>query len=459
MKRSFSTENRLTIGKNEIQTVLLLLAVELVFLVYAVLKGNGENFLHMAAVLFSMSLVSCMLVFLFKADQYLLITALLLMNVGFFMQPEGSALKCILGFSVAYITAFVFRYTANWLSMDFMVIVLSLLQLGICVLLKYKGVAVGDIEAQGALIALKIGGKITILPLEIVKVLYLFMAAIILGKRERIDKKILFVPRELYLIGFTMILMAFMAYFSEFGTVLVLFFTVGILMIIFSPHRKLVSALAGMTVVGAGICWGAMMIINPVAGKGRLGKIYARFYHFLDPANAPGDIGYHGVAIRKALTIGGLLGPDTERYKVPIPMAYSDTVFANLIQKTGILMGFMVIMAYFLLFYRGTSIAQKCRDQYLKSLAAAITIMITVQSIIHIGYNSGIMPITGIPLYIVSDGYTSSTMFMVMLAVLLVISTNKVERVRYDEKRLERCIEKIGRGLLPKRRSIRRKNQ
>lgn len=59
-------------------------------------------------------------------------------------------------------------------------------------------------------------------------------------------------------------------------------------------------------------------------------------------------------------------------------------------------------------------------------MAVGIACLIAVESIIHIGYNMALLPITGIPLYFLSQGFSAIVTSMSLVAILLVIST-KIE--------------------------------
>ncbi|GFI51711.1 putative lipid II flippase FtsW [Lachnospiraceae bacterium] len=91
-------------------------------------------------------------------------------------------------------------------------------------------------------------------------------------------------------------------------------------------------------------------------------------------------------------------------------------------------MGVAIIVSFFALLARGIAIASACKETYFQGLTMSIVLLLVIENMIHIGYNIAMFPITGIPLYFVSQGFTAVVTAMVLAAVLLVISTGVLER-------------------------------
>ena len=81
-----------------------------------------------------------------------------------------------------------------------------------------------------------------------------------------------------------------------------------------------------------------------------------------------------------------------------------------------------MLLSFIALLTRGIKIADQCEDSYFQGLAAEITFMISVETVVHIGYNIGFLPITGIPLFFVSQGFTAVITGMALISILLVVS-------------------------------------
>lgn len=447
-------------GKNDSLRVLGgLLALELIFLAYAFYKGTGLLFFRISVVLMVMTMISFLVAGWIRGDRYLIIIAIIQLNLGFFIQMltrKGDSsvgieviLKCLAAFTAAFLAAFVFFWLARWISLDIMALVIAVVQMVLIVALGMFGTIVGT-GGQGAKIQLHIPGIGGIQPLEFVKVMYVFAVAILLCKKERVDKKILGIPRELFLVIYTGILLISLAVFRELGTALIMFLTVAVMMIIYSSNRKMVWIFGAGTVILAVLGIGMLILLEP-SNETILGKVYERIMYFSSPELDASGAGYQGLQMRKALAVGGLFGPDTERYLFTIPLEESDMVFAKLVQTCGVVMGFVLLLSFFLLIQRGITISKYCKDSYFKGTAMGITVLFSMESIIHIAYNIGVGPITGIPLYLVSEGFSATTTGMVMIAVLLVISTGGVERSRYNESKIDQRMETFFRKFRPQR--------
>lgn len=441
----------------------ILVIVELVFFIYSLYKGTGFFFLQMALIMLPMSLISWLVVSKYHADKYLLVIVILFLNFGFLIQVMSGKtnkfygaemLKCLGAFAAAYIAAFLYRQFAGWLSMDIMVPVLMSIQLVLMALLAMFGTDAGEIGQQGAKILLKLG-PVIVQPLEVVKVIYAFVIVTLLCKEERKEKHICGMPREMFLMLYTLVLAVCMAAFSEFGTVLIMLLLGGVMMFVYSSNRILVNCLTVFTLLaGSASCF---LLLNLKPKSGRLHKLYLRLQYFLHPELDCDNAGYHGMLIRKALSVGGLLGPDTKRYMFPISHASTDMAFVRLVQCCGILMGILLIFACFFLLKRGCMIAEECSDTYFGGVAMSFTMLITLEAIVHIAYNISFFPITGLPLYIVSEGFTATTTGMMMIAVLLVVSADRAERSMYNERKVERRMGNCMWNIYPHRKRSRHK--
>ncbi len=449
------------VGKDDSLRVLGgLLGLELLFLVYAFYKGTGLLFLQISGVLMILTVISYLAAGWIGADRYLIIIAIVQLNLGFFIQMltrKGDSsvgmdmiLKCLAAFAAAFLAAFAFFWLARWISLDIMALVIAAVQMALIIALGMFGTVVGE-GGQGAKIQLDIPGIGGIQPLEFVKVMYVFAAAILLCKKDRVDKKILGIPRELFFLVYTGMLLISLAVFRELGTALIMFLTAAVMMIIYSSNRKTVWILGAGTLILALLGTGMLILLEPSDGT-MLGKVYERIMYFSSPELDASGAGYQGLQMRKALAVGGLFGPDTERYLFPIALEESDMVFAKLVQTCGVVMGFVLLLSFFLLIQRGLTISKNCKDSYFRGTAMGITVLFSMESIIHIAYNTGVGPITGIPLYLVSEGFSATTTGMVMIAILLVISTGGVERSRYNESKIDQRMETFFRMFRPQRR-------
>lgn len=429
----------------DMKSIAIMLSIEFMLYFFVIYKGFGWNYLPIIVFMMFFTIVSSAVASYMGADRYLLVIIILLLNLGFVVQEIESGngvkissflLKFGLAVAAAFLAALLYKYLAGILIDDKIVLGIMTIQLLVCITMYTVGVRIGDMNRQGAVLTINVKG-ISITPFEIVKVLYLLVIAALLCKEE---SKMLYlgkwrIGKETFLMIHTGILSIFFLLCRELGTLLVIYLVEVIMLWIFGKNRKQIFMLLAFTVIGIGGVWFICdQILCPIviAGKislpGIMEKIVKRFGTAFHPEDAVLDAGYQGTMGLEALAIGGFLGLDTERYRLPLPEAATDMVFANVIQTCGFLMGVAIIVSFFALLARGIAIASACKETYFQGLTMSIVLLLVIENMIHIGYNIAMFPITGIPLYFVSQGFTAVVTAMVLAAVLLVISTGVLER-------------------------------
>lgn len=107
-----------------------------------------------------------------------------------------------------------------------------------------------------------------------------------------------------------------------------------------------------------------------------------------------------------------------------LPQASDDFIFAASAEELGFIRIFLVVIAYVVIAYRGFKIANTAPDRFSMLLATGITTWITVQAFINIGVNTGLLPVTGITLPLISYGGSSILSTLIGIGILLNISKN-----------------------------------
>jgi cell division protein FtsW len=102
--------------------------------------------------------------------------------------------------------------------------------------------------------------------------------------------------------------------------------------------------------------------------------------------------------------------------------AFTDSIFAIVLEELGFLGGTILIVAWMILFVRGMKIAQNAPDKEGKLLATGIVIWLTLQAFFNMGANVGLIPLTGIPLPLLTYGGSSTVVTLIGIAILLNIS-------------------------------------
>jgi cell division protein FtsW len=148
----------------------------------------------------------------------------------------------------------------------------------------------------------------------------------------------------------------------------------------------------------------------------------ARLTSFTDPWKDTSGTGYQAVHGIYALASGGWwgvgLGASREKWAY-LPNAYTDYIYAIIGEELGLL-GTLVVLALFaLLGYAGIRIASRSRDKFTQLAAAGVTAWLLCQALVNIGYVIGLLPVTGIPLPLVSFGGSALVPTLVALGMLL----------------------------------------
>jgi rod shape determining protein RodA len=138
-------------------------------------------------------------------------------------------------------------------------------------------------------------------------------------------------------------------------------------------------------------------------------------------------VGYHVAQSKIAVGSGGFLGKGwmaaTQSQLNFLPANHTDFIFAGLAEQWGFIGSLGLLLIYAYLLSRGLRLARDARDLFTMVLCFGIVSMVAWQVVINIGMVTGIMPVVGIPLPLLS--YGGSSMLMNMLAVGLLLNIHK----------------------------------
>jgi len=150
-----------------------------------------------------------------------------------------------------------------------------------------------------------------------------------------------------------------------------------------------------------------------------------RITAFLDPWSDPLGAGYQSIQSLFAIGPGGLvglgLGMSRQKYSY-LPEPQTDFIFSIISEELGFIGGAFLLVMFMLLVWRGMRAAITAPDTFGSLLATGIVGMVAVQVFINIGVVTGMMPVTGITLPLVSAGGSSLTLMLTALGILLNIS-------------------------------------
>lgn len=153
-----------------------------------------------------------------------------------------------------------------------------------------------------------------------------------------------------------------------------------------------------------------------------------RFTSWLDPYADPQGAGYQLIHGQQALGTGGWfgvgLGASREKWGT-LPEAHTDFIYAVIGEELGIFGTIAVLLLFTIIGVVGFRIARLARDRFIQIAAAGITTWLVVQMLVNIGAVLGVMPITGVPLPLVSYGGSSLVPTLAALGALMAFSLHE----------------------------------
>lgn len=125
-----------------------------------------------------------------------------------------------------------------------------------------------------------------------------------------------------------------------------------------------------------------------------------------------------------AIAQGGLLGkkPGHGQQRDFLPQAYSDFIYAIIIEEMGLVGGFFVLFLYLALLIRVAMIARRCHTLFPKFLVLGCGLLIVTQALVNMAVAVGVFPVTGQPLPLISRGGTSTVISCVYIGIILSVS-------------------------------------
>jgi len=154
-----------------------------------------------------------------------------------------------------------------------------------------------------------------------------------------------------------------------------------------------------------------------------------RVLTFLSPEKDPLGAGYHIIQSTIAIGSGGIYGKGwlngTQSHLDFIPERSTDFVFAVFSEEFGFLGTLLLLSLYVFIIGRGLYITAQAQDTYSRLLAGSITLTFFVYVFVNIGMVSGLLPVVGVPLPLVSYGGTSIVTLMAAFGILMSIQTHR----------------------------------
>jgi cell division protein FtsW len=282
--------------------------------------------------------------------------------------------------------------------------ILMLIALAGLVMVKVPGIGVRINGAERWVVA----GPLTLQPSEFAKLAMVVFCAAVLTARKRPPRSIKELVNPVGAVA--LVVCGLVALEPDLGTTIAIAVMVtGVLIVAGTPFRLLVGT-AGI------VSAGAALVISQNA------YMHARLLAFMHPWQDAGGSGYQNVQALLSLGSGGIWGKGLGQGTVKngyLPEAPSDMIAAVIGEELGLIGILVTVLAFAAFAVLGFRVAMRTRDPFGKFLATGITCLVTGQAVVNLGAVLGFLPLTGVPLPLISSGGSSLIVFLTLIGTLL----------------------------------------
>jgi len=347
-------------------------------------------------------------------DFPLLITLLLITALGFVVlysalsEDLNALLRQGVRFGVAFSVFFVIaqispQYMRMWTPWAYLSVLLLLL-----LVMLY-----GEI-GKGAQRWLNLG-VVSIQPSELMKICVPMMVAWYLHERT-------LPPRFGHLIVSAIIILVPAAMIErqpDLGTALLVVASGGLTMLLAGLSVRIIAVVGTLAMIAAPLHW--------MFGMSDYQK--RRVLTFLDPESDPLGAGYNAIQAKIAIGSGGLFGKGwfngTQSHLEFLPERSTDFVFAVMAEEFGLMGLLLLLTLYLVLVGRGLYIAAQAQDTFTRLLAGTLSLTFFFYVFVNMAMVSGLLPVVGVPLPLVSAGGTSMVTLMAGFGILAAIGGHR----------------------------------
>ena len=327
---------------------------------------------------------------------------------------------------------------------------MAVMSLGLLLLSNFFG-----IEINGAQRAIKIAG-FTIQPAEIVKYTVVILLARILGKEQT---KGGITTKGVVYSAFVAVVFAACLWKNGLTNTLLLFMVSVAMFLIGGMKWKQFF----IVMIIYGVCGGGLFLLKyqdekedsfdtfgqtETVDKGidRTGTQKGRIKRFLEgvsPDDKIDDYNRQVIFSKIAQANGGVFGqgPGNSRESARLPLAFSDYIYSIVVEDTGMVGGIALLILYLMLLARAGRIAYRCSRAIPSFMIMGCAVLIVLQALVHMAIVTGLFPVSGQPLPLISKGGTSVLVMSAAIGTMLSVSrfavtTGDKKQIKAEQKDL-----------------------
>jgi cell division protein FtsW len=262
-------------------------------------------------------------------------------------------------------------------------------------------------------------------PSEFAKLAMIIITAFILSKSQRTEEALnkSFWIIMAFTLGFAVLIIR-----ENLSTAILLCTVVYVLMVFGRVPWKKLLVLAGIVVFSAALFLLLLKVVDSVPGMERWGtwhnRIFGKELGVMDPGFEITKNNYQPSHAKMAIANGSFSGvfPGNSTQRDYLPQAYSDFIYAIIIEEMGWFGALLIPMLYLILLYRGLRIARRCTKIFPMLLVMGSTMIISLQAFINMLVAVGAGPVTGQPMPLISKGGTSTIITCIYFGIILSVS-------------------------------------
>ena len=269
-------------------------------------------------------------------------------------------------------------------------------------------VAVAGVEVNGNRNWLVVAGPVRLQPSELGKLALVLWGADLLARKQKLiyQWKHLLVP----LVPVGGLVTGLVLIGGDLGTAVILIAILGGLLFFAGAPMRLFAAFGALS--------GAMVLWLAHSHSYRMRRITS----WLDPSVDPQGIGWQALHGKYALASGGWwglgLGGSKEKWG-GLPEAHTDFIFAIIGEELGLVGTIAVVLLFAAIGWAGFKVAATAKDPFVHLAAGGVSTWLMVQTLVNVGAVLGVLPITGVPLPLVSYGGSALVPTLLGLGMLM----------------------------------------